>query len=129
MEFVHNIKTSKNIKNEYLIPVFTNRNFLCFSPSGKYVALSSQGYIAKNSKAAKFHEWGHQPSSDIYIHSTDTLNEECHFYDHGDKIKGLQKKTNNVAFAAISNDDTRLLTISDDGVIIVRNLEFPDRIN
>ena len=129
LEFVHNIKTSKNIKNEYLIPVFTNRNFLCFSPSGKYVALSSQGYIAKNSKAAKFHEWGHQPSSDIYIHSTDTLNEECHFYDHGDKIKGLQKKTNNVAFAAISNDDTRLLTISDDGVIIVRNLEFPDRIN
>lgn len=99
-----------------------NRNFLCFSPSGKYIAMSNQGYVAINSDNSK--SWGHQLSSEIFIYlNSDSLEQKYYFNDHGDSIKGVSYEKNNVAYAAISNDDKKLLSISNDGVIIVRNLE------
>lgn len=101
-----------------------NRNFLCFSPSGKYIAMSNQGYKAKSSNKSQNNMWGHKLSSEIFVHlNNESFEEKYYFNDHGDGIKGIGNKANNVAFAAISNDDKKLLSISNDGVIIVRNLD------
>ena len=47
------------------------------------------------------------------------------YNDHGDKIRGVMtKKARTIAMVAFSPDDTRLLSISDDGVIVIRNLHL-----
>ena len=92
------------------------RSFLTFSPSGNFFALSRQGYIRSA---------GHQPSCDIYVHSINNLqNEICHFNDHGDEIEGVATSASTVASVAFSADEKKILSISRDGVIIIRNLNF-----
>ena len=92
-----------------------NRSFLTFSPSGKYLALSRQGYVPG---------CGHQPSCDIYIAKTDSPKTECaHFADHGSSIRHT-RGGDNVACASFSSDEKRLLSVGDDGVVVIRNLEL-----
>lgn len=99
------------------------KSFLSFSPSGKYIALSRQGYTALNSSRGKNENWGHHPSSGIFIYETDSgILEKHYFNDHGSNIKGVATREGNIAFAAFSNDDKRFLSISDDGVVVIRNL-------
>lgn len=105
------------------------RSFLTFSPSGKYLALSQQGYIPY---ASGNPHWGHQPSRDVYIvRSDDPQNELAHFCDHGDEIEGSciknwDRSNLSVASATFSADDKKLMTVSKDGVVVVRNLHFED---
>ena len=45
--------------------------------------------------------------------------------DHGDKITGvLTKRQKTVAMVAFSPDDKKLMSVSDDGVIVIRNLHL-----
>ncbi len=100
-----------------------NRSLLCFSPSGHYIALSKQGYIAYNH--GKNNNWGHQPSGNVYIYSIDDTNAELrHYNDLGESINGVSKRAGNVASAAFSTDEKRFLVVGDDGVIVVRNLNL-----
>lgn len=105
--------------------IIPNRSFLTFSPSGKYMALSSQGYIpySPNNK-----NWGHQPSFDVYIaKSTSPQEELAHYRDHGDSIAGLgmiERRNTSVVSATFSQDETKLMTVSRDGVIVIRNLHL-----
>lgn len=98
------------------------RSLLTFSPSGKYIALSRQGYVPYES-GAPF--WGHQPACDVYVASTDKP-EDCllHFNDHG---SGIVKNKRSVASASFSADDKKILTVSQDGVVVVRNLHLDDK--
>ena len=104
------------------------RSFLAFSPSGKYIAMSRQGYIPYCSGEP---HWGHQPSCDVYIVGSKALHLElAHFCDHGDQIEGYGRwdRTNaSVASATFSKDDKKLMTVSKDGVVVVRNLHFDER--
>ncbi|MFR9546597.1 MAG: hypothetical protein SNJ29_13630, partial [Rikenellaceae bacterium] len=94
---------------------------LCFSPSGRYIALSNQGYIAYDRRRNR--NWGHQPSGNIYIHNTDNPSVEMeHYNDLGESINGLSSRAGNVASAAFSKDEKRLLAVGIDGVVIIRNL-------
>ena len=108
--------------------VLNNRSFLTFSPSGKYMALSCQGYIPFNPGTL---HWGHQPSRDVYIVSCDKPHTELnHFRDHGDQIEGIDYMTRSnlsVASASFSVDDKKLMTVSKDGVVVVRNLHLEDK--
>lgn len=91
------------------------RSFLTFSPSGKYLALSRQGYIPG---------YGHQPSCDVYIAKTDSpKNELAHYADHGSSIKHV-RGGDNVACASFSSDERKLLTVGADGVVVVRYLNL-----
>lgn len=98
------------IRNHFRIK---NRSLLCFSPSGKLMALSNQGYEAKSLGGR-----GHVPSNDVYIYNTETQQMLSHWQDQGDKIA-----YRNVANAGFSVDESKLMTLSVDGVIVVRNIK------
>ncbi|MFR9503195.1 MAG: hypothetical protein SNH73_01930 [Rikenellaceae bacterium] len=109
-------------KDEYKSTVqIKDKSLLCFSPSGRYIALSNQGYIAYDRRRNR--NWGHQPSGNIYIHNTDNPSVEMeHYNDLGESINGLSSRAGNVASAAFSKDEKRLLAVGIDGVVIIRNL-------
>lgn len=104
-----------------------NRSFLTFSPTGKYIALSRQGYIPYDPNNP---HWGHQPSRDVYIARSDSpCKELAHYCDHGDSIEGLSELHANrdnhfVASATFSKDEKKIMTVSDDGVVVIRNLHL-----
>lgn len=111
-------------KSEKIIDIgcITGRNFLCFSPSGKYVAMSEQGYVRYSSDN---NFWGHLPSTNVYIRKCEDLNKDiAHYNDHGDNISGIGVKQQTVSMVAFSTDDSKLLSVSNDGVIVVRNLHL-----
>lgn len=98
------------------------RSFLTFSPSGDLMALSRQGYTPY-SDTESF--WGHEPSCDIYIAKTsDPKTCLCHFNDHGSGIVGIGVRRETIASASFSIDDKRILSVSKDGVVVVRNLHI-----
>lgn len=118
---------SDNVANKESYNEIKGRSFLTFSPSGKYIALSRQGYIPYISGHP---HWGHQPSRDVYVvRSEDPNNELAHYCDHGDQIEGTggwDRTNSSVASATFSKDDKKLMTVSKDGVVVVRNLHFED---
>ena len=98
-----------------------NRNLLCYSPSGKYLALSEQGYtpLCKNSI-----HYGHHKSTKVFIRKTDNVNLEMGpFEDFGcSEIHKINE--NSACAAAFSKDDSKLLVIGTDGTFIVRYLDL-----
>ena len=107
------------------IKKISGKSLLCFSPSGNYIAFSDQNYIDYTHHP---HEnWGHQPSGNIFIHpvyDVDTCYEQ--FNDFGEGISGVACRAGNVASAAFSSDEKRLMAVGDDGVVVVRNLHLQD---
>lgn len=108
--------------------VAIGKSLLCFSPSGRYIALSDQNYVSYLHHPSS--EWGHQPSGNIFIYETTDL-KNCieHHNDLGDGIDGTTKtsrRAGNVASAAFSSDESRLLAVGEDGVIVIRNLIIPE---
>jgi hypothetical protein len=97
------------IRNHFRIE---GRSLLCFSPSGKLMALSDQGY-----EAISLGGIGHIPSNNVYIYNTETRQMLSHWKDHGDKIA-----FRNIVNAGFSVDESKLMTVSIDGVIVVRNI-------
>jgi hypothetical protein len=49
------------------------------------------------------------------------------FTGHGDKIQ--DNKTKKVTFVAFSEDESRIMTLSSDGVVIIRNINISDNEN
>ena len=101
------------------------RNFLTFSPDGNYFALSNQGYISKydingNERAV----WGHQPSSTVYIRAILHNEDLYEFNDLADKGIAGVGENNSVASVSFSYDNSKLMMVGDDGVIIIRNLNL-----
>lgn len=98
------------------------RSFLTFSPSGKLMALSKQGYTPYSDESSF---WGHEPSCDIFIARTDDPKTcLCHFNDHGSEIVGIGVRRETIASASFSVDDKKILSVSEDGVVVVRNLHL-----
>lgn len=93
---------------------------MCFSPKGRYMALSNKGYaLYKNANP----DWGHKPSTEIFIHSTTNPTVEiARFNDHGDEIRGTGSK--NVCMVSFSSDEKKLLSVSNDNVMVIRNLHL-----
>jgi hypothetical protein len=91
------------------------KNFLCFSPSGNYLALSEQGY-----EPLTLGGYGHQESSVIHIAKTTNGEIVDSFLGHGDRIK--DDKNKKVVFVAFSEDEKQIMSMSTDGVVIVRNI-------
>lgn len=103
------------------------KSLLCFSSSGKYIALSDQNYVS-----VLYHpesSGGHQPSTYVYIHSVNQFDRPLATYnDLGAGIAGASsasRKAKSIASAAFSSDDKRLLIVGEDGVIVIRNLHLP----
>lgn len=95
------------------------KNFLCFSPTGDYLALSEQGY-----EPLTLGGYGHQESNVVHIAKTVSGQIIDSFTGHGDKIK--DNKTKKVTFVAFSEDESRIMTLSSDGVVIIRDINISD---
>ena len=104
------------------IEVAPGKSLLCFSPSGRYMACSDQNYIDYTHHP--YGNWGHQPSGNVFIHEVNDF-QNCieHYNDLGDGVSGVATKSGNVASAAFSQDETKLLVVGNDGVVVVRNLK------
>lgn len=114
------VHKSNNYKE---IEEILEKSLLCFSPSGRYIAFSDQNYIDYTHHPNG--NWGHQPSGNVFIHAVDDIN-KCleHYNDIGeDGISGVASRAGNVSAAAFSQDETKLLVVGNDGVVVVRNLK------
>ncbi|MCR4829273.1 MAG: hypothetical protein K5864_07420 [Bacteroidales bacterium] len=96
------------------------KSILTFSRSGKYIAMSNKGYIPFSVNPSS---WGHMRSANIYVRKVGN-NKELRFSDHGDEIRGLRSK--DVTCVSFSPDDRKLMSVSQDGVIIIRNLHLEE---
>jgi hypothetical protein len=123
IELRNNIYNSKsNIYHQYQKwNEIQGKNFLCFSPSGEYLALSEQGY-----EPLTLGGYGHQESNAIHIAITETGKIVDSFTGHGDKIKDNKRKK--VTFVAFSKDEKRIMTLSSDGVVVIRELNIKESI-
>ena len=119
IELRENTYNSKsNISHQYdKWNKINGKNFLCFSPSGEYLALSEQGY-----EPLTLGGYGHQESNAVHIANTETVRIIDSFTGHGEKIKYNKKKK--VTFVAFSEDEKRIMTLSSDGVVVIRNLKL-----
>ena len=105
-----NVNDFSFLKENFMIP---DRSLLCFSPSGKYMALSNQGY-----EPISLGGRGHVPSDEVFIYDTSSKHKIASWHDHGDSIA-----YRNVTNAGFSIDDSKLMTVSQDGVVVVRNIQ------
>lgn len=111
-------KSKNNIYHSYnKWKEIKGKNFLCFSPTGNFLALSEQGY-----EPLTLGGYGHQESNVVHIAKTNTGEINDSFTGHGDKIK--DNKTKKVTFVAFSEDEKRIMTLSSDGVVIIRDIEI-----
>jgi len=114
-------KLSFNVENQFyshkMWKVIPKKNFLCFSPSGIYLALSEQGY-----NPLTLGGYGHQESNTVHIAFTGTTKIVKSFTDHGDRI--LSNKYKNITFVAFSEDENRIMSMSSDGVVIIRDINL-----
>lgn len=104
------------------------RNFLTFSPDGTVFALSNQGYISKYDRYGDVcASWGHQPSTLVEVrksayHESSIVS----FNDLSDCGIAESSQRGNVASVSFSNDNSRLMMVGSDGVVIIRNLHLDD---
>lgn len=109
--------------NEHLID---SRNFLTFSPDGSLLALSNQGYISKyDINGDERSDWGHQSSTFVEVMAMNNLKEPITIFDDlsdSGIVNTIKPRT--VASVSFSNDNSRLMMVGNDGVVIIRNLHF-----
>lgn len=98
-------------------------SFLTFSPDGQYVVLSKQGYVPWNN--GQNPSWGHQPSCLVSVRKTDSVDNEIVKYDDlsDEGIEGLSN-AKSVSSVSFSKDNTKLMMVGRDGVVIVRNTQL-----
>lgn len=106
--------------------IIDGRNYLTFSADGNYFALSNQGYISKYDRDGNVNfGWGHQPSSMVSIRSSENPSNEIRQFNDlsGDGIMDSSERSS-VASVSFSMDNTSLLMVGKDGVVIIRNLHL-----
>lgn len=108
------------LRDHFSIP---NRSLMCFSKSGKYMALSIQGY-----DPISFGGIGHLPSNKMFIYTAEKEPKLLDEWEYqGQKVSKLSPNDpykKNLVQAGFSDDDSKIMTVTDDGVIIVRNLHL-----
>lgn len=119
----HPILLYGNVCNNEDMKEVENRNFLAFSPDGKYMALSNQGYVSYSSNNSN---WGHQPSTSVYIHAVNNPDEQIvpTIDDLSDAGIADTKETKSVSSCSFSLDNKKLMMVGKDGTVVIRNLHL-----
>ena len=119
----HPILLYGNVCNNEDIKEVENRNFLAFSPDGKYMALSNQGYVSYSSDNSN---WGHQPSTSVYIHAVNDPDKQIMptIDDLSDAGIADTKETKSVSSCSFSLDNKKLMMVGKDGTVVIRNLHL-----
>ena len=119
----HPILLYGNVCNDEGIKEVGNRNFLTFSPDGKYMALSNQGYVPYSPDNLN---WGHQPSTSVYIHAINDPNKQIMptIDDLSDVGIADTNKAKSVSSCSFSLDNKKLMMVGNDGTVVIRNLHL-----
>ncbi len=101
-------------------------NFLTFSPDGKFFACSHQGYLCYKKPDGTVREnWGHQPSSLVSIRSAEKPQDEIlSLHDLSEEGIADTNIKQSVASVSFSNDNSRIMMVGRNGVVIVRNIHL-----
>ena len=102
----------------------SQRNFLCYSPTGNYMALSTQGYNAWAYGTNSF--WGHQKSTKVFIRKTNDSNMELGPLEIFGNVEIPRTNQNNVGSVAFSLDESKILVVLNDGTLVVKNIQLKD---
>lgn len=113
---------SVNAEESYM--ELRGKSFMTFSPDGKYIAFSEQGYIPYSK--GRHSNWGHQPSTNIYIHSAENsdyklLQQISDLADVG--VEGTYSAAS-VVSCSFSLDNSKLMMAGKDGTVVIRNLHL-----
>lgn len=116
-----------NSQDAPLLNSIYGKNFLTFSPDGKYMALSNQSYVRYNG-GEYGQDWGHMPSTSVYIRPvTDLTNDVIpvinDLSDYANGISGVCDKRT-AASCSFSLDNKKLMMVGNDGVVVIRNLNL-----
>jgi hypothetical protein len=101
-------------------------NFLTFSPDGKFFACSHQGYLCyRKPDGTVRSNWGHQPSSLVSIRNTAHPHDEL-LVLHDLSEEGIADTNikQSVASVSFSNDNSRIMMVGRNGVVVVRNIHL-----
>lgn len=99
------------------VSLVKGKNFLTFSPSGNYIALSDQGY-----DPLSLGGYGHQESESVHIYNLEKEEIIDTFNFHGEVVDINNMKK--LKFVSFSEDETKMLSLGTDGVIYFRNLNL-----
>lgn len=101
-------------------------SFLTFSPDGKYFACSHQGYLCYRKPDGTIRtNWGHQPSSLVSIrNSANPQSELLALHDLSDEGIADTNIKQSVASVSFSNDNSRIMMVGRNGVVVVRNIDL-----
>ena len=109
-----------NVYDDSGVNEVSDRNFLTFSPDGKYIALSNQGYVPYKDEN---HNWGHQPSTMIFVHSVENPNEQI-VPTISDLSDAGVAEIESVASCSFLLDNKKLMMVGRDGIVVIRNLHI-----
>lgn len=87
----------------------TNRSTECFSPDGKFLVLSQHRY-----ESTTIGGRGWCPSPNVFLANAET----------GTEIKEFNEHTTQVVYVNISKDGDKMITRSEDGIVVVRSLRL-----
>ena len=113
-----------NSQDAHLLNSIYGKNFLTFSPDGKYMALSKQSYVRYNG-GEYGQDWGHMPSTTVYIHSLDSIHHQVipEINDLATNIKDVNQASTTTS-CSFSLDNKKLMMVGNDGVVVIRNLNL-----
>lgn len=114
-KLIYNPQKYENDKYWKHIP---GNSFLCFSSSGRFIALSDQGYSAMSLGGI-----GHWPSKVVELAaiSNDNVYLVKRYTGFGGSVQDNSRKK--IAFSAFSEDETKLMVLTNDGVVTVRDIK------
>ena len=67
---------------------------------------------------------GHQESSALFIAKTENPKKYISFHEHADEIKKKNDDKKSISFVSFSEDEKRIMSLSKDGVVLVRNIDL-----
>lgn len=111
---------------EWFFDTVDYRGFLTFSQDGKYMALSHQRYNFSLDSEETEGYWGHQPSTNVFIHSMEKGLPQVFPVISDLSAHGVEytDKSEPVVSCSFSSDNRRLLIAGNDGVVVVINLHL-----
>lgn len=103
----------------------SGKNLLTFSPDGKYMALSNQGYVRYNGGVYGV-DWGHMPSTSVFVcEAKSPYHLICpEINDLSDSGIQGSHATKTAVSCSFSIDNKKLMMVGSDGVVIIRNLHI-----
>lgn len=107
--YIYSLEAKEGAEVEKSVSKIQGRSIECFSPDSKFIVLSQHKYLAISTGGI-----GWMPSSRIFINDTESKAQVMELTEHTTQVK----------FVNFSADCTKLISRSEDGIVIIRNFDY-----